>query len=127
MFLINKGYATVFRPKELPSGKAVACSLSTGDKQQDGTYKNSNWEAMFIGKCIDEAKTLQDRDRIKINSGKIENRPPYTDKDGVKRYGDRVVIFDFEKMATGGQLKETKNEYKNTAPDLDINSEDLPF
>ena len=88
MILINKAYAKVWKVdvKE----KYTALQISTGDKQADGTYKNSNWNARLVGKAKDIP--VSEGDRIEIKSAKIEN---IYDKANNKNWLN-VIIFDFE-------------------------------
>jgi hypothetical protein len=65
--------------------------LSTGDKQKDGTYINTNWFATFVGKAFEKLGQLETKDKIKI-SGKVSN--PYN-KEKKTSYLN-LVVFDFE-------------------------------
>ena len=94
MLRIGNTYATVFRPEV--KEKMVVASLSTSEKMPDGSYRNSNWgNTIFVGKAVDAAKQLKDKDRIQIIRGgaRIE---PYEDKKGVMRYPSKLVIFEFQ-------------------------------
>lgn len=93
MLRVVDTFATVFRPdvKE----KMVAANLSTSEKGKDGEYLNSNWNARFVGKCLDAAKQLKEKDRIKIIRGGVRVEP-YEDKSGTKRFPVRLIVFEFE-------------------------------
>lgn len=64
--------------------------LGTGDKQQDGTWKNSSWNCRLVGKAKDIQVSKDDR--IKVTSAKIEN---VYDKKNNKSWLN-VIIFNFE-------------------------------
>ena len=96
--------------------KMVVCDVSTSDKQHDGTYKNSNYYGVkFVGKCFDDAKSLNKGDSIEIINGKIGKR------EWEKKYFDDVVVFAFK-------LEEGKSNDSGFTPvdDPDINN-GLPF
>lgn len=88
----------------------IALNVSTSDKQQDGTYKNSNWNVRLVGK----AKELEvvEGSRIKVVSGKVEN---IYDKDKQRSWLN-VIVFDAE-------LQTDNNQSDALESDLD----ELPF
>ena len=47
MILFNKGFFKVWKVEQKEKYTSLQCS--TGDKQQDGTYKNSNWNVRLVG------------------------------------------------------------------------------
>lgn len=95
MIYVKDSYGTIFDVKV--EEKRVKASYTTGDKQQDGTYKNSYWTAVFVGAALDKAKTLTDKDRIHVTKAKITNEL-YTPKDSdKKRTWLQLTVFDFEK------------------------------
>lgn len=99
--------------------KVVKASLSTSSKNQDGTYKYSNWNATFLGEtAFEKAKTLKDKDRIKVTSGKIDIDE--VEKEGKKNRYTNLLIFNFE-------ILESKfpEKTENVAPPADEDS--LPF
>lgn len=119
---IKDSYATVFSVEN--HDKFVSCDLSTGRKvkDEDGTdkYINSYWRATFVGSCLDLAKALSDKDRIKINSASISHeksnkQDPAT---GKFRYFYNVTIFEFEPVLS----KKTESSDEEIS-----DSEDLPF
>ena len=77
-----------------PKEKYVDVTLSEGEKQQDGTYKNYFWNNVkFVGHCKDSALTLNKGDKIEILSGKTV---PYKSEKG--NYFLNTVVFEFEVM-----------------------------
>ena len=109
MFYCTNTYGSVFKVEV--EDKRVKARLSTSEKDVDGNYINSNWNAVFIGKaCCDIARTLTDRDRIHINKCKVTNTV-YTNKDGEKRSWLQVTIYDFEKLEHSSS---SNNEEKST-------------
>ena len=92
MINIKEGqWATVFRAED--KGKYVQATISTArkDKRTD-EYINSNWFCRFVGKALDQARGLSDKDRIEIKNAAIEN---IYDKEKKRSYLN-VVIFEFE-------------------------------
>ena len=94
MIFINDSRGTIFDVKV--EDKRVKANFTTGDKQQDGSYKNSYWNAVFIGHAFEKAKSLKDKDRITITKGKISNEL-YTPKNSdEKRTWLQITVFDYE-------------------------------
>lgn len=98
---ITKSYGTCW--DLVVEDKYVRCNLSTSKKIQRTDaetgdvkveYERMSWHARFVGNAFESAKELSDRDRIIINSAKIEN---HYDKEAKKLYVT-LVIFDFEKQ-----------------------------
>ena len=71
MIFLKDFKATVWKPEI--KDKFVKANLSTSEKKQNGDWENSNWNAMFVGRSLEFAKDLKDKDRIKIISAKITN------------------------------------------------------
>ena len=113
----NSKYVSVFQAED--KGKYVQSNLSTGKKKQDGTWDNMYWKARFVGKCKDEAVELQDKDKIEIKQGIIENN---YDKEN-KKLWLTVVIFDFEVM-NKAQKDDTLDDFE-AIDDEDMT--ELPF
>lgn len=65
----SKIFAKVWKVEE--KEKYIALQISIGDKQQDGTYKNSGWNCRIVGKAKDIK--VSENDNIIITSAKIEN------------------------------------------------------
>lgn len=87
---------TVFQVQK--EEKYVDANLSTGERQEDNSWKNSQWNARFVGKAFDKAKELSDKDKISLISFKIENI--YV-KEKNATYTN-VIVYDF---ATPSELK----------------------
>ena len=82
----NKIYAKVWRVDKKENYTAV--SISTSDKQQDGSYKNSSWSCRLVGKAKDVI--VEEGDLLTINSAKIEN---IYDKEAKKCWLN-IIVFD---------------------------------
>jgi len=138
MLNIGEGfsYATVWQP--VMEERRMKCNLTTSKKLKepiDGKeYENSNWSnAVFVGKAFTMAGDLVEKDRIKILSGTVDNKP-YVGADGVRKYFNNVVISDFEKMASNNEIAGAANTTVKQQPattfaslsDDEMDS-DLPF
>lgn len=122
MFLIGEKaqapFATVWNVEG--KGKYVQGRISTSEKDQEGNYINSNWFARFVGKCKDNALDLNERDRIKILSGKITNIVG-GEGENKKSYLN-VVIFDFELLnPNGASYSKPQENYE------EIDEDEIPF
>ena len=119
--------------------KRVKANYGTGDKQQDGTYRNSYWNTVFIGAAFDKAKTLKDKDRIHITKAKLTNEA-YTPKDSdKKRMWLQLTVFEFEKHGDNSsddkpvddKPKRTKGKAKTKKTEEVVeevvDDDDLPF
>ena len=86
--------ATVFEVKKDESRKnTVQANISTYEgKGQNDEPVYSSWFTRFVGKAYEKALGLQDKDRIVIKEGKIEN---YYNKEKGKLYVS-VTVFDFD-------------------------------
>lgn len=138
MFYCSNAYGTVFKVEI--ADKRVKARISTSEKNKDGEYINSYWNAAFVGNAYDLAKSLTDKDRIHINKCKITNED-YTTKDGEKRSWLQVTIFDFEKLEHDSpsaddikdvikKSKSTKKSTKKSAIEQaaeELSDDDLPF
>lgn len=142
MFNIGEGfsYATVWQPEV--DGKRVKANLTTSKKLKEENaegklFENSNWKAVFVGKAFEDACDLQEKDRIKIISGTVDNKP-FTGADGVKKYFNNVTIFNFEKMASNEEIAGAaepkakakpapKNNKGTQFAALDDDDDSLPF
>jgi len=71
IWLNDVKHVKVFKLED--KGNYVKGTLSTGEKKQDGTWENSGWFAAFIGGALEQAKTLQEGDKITITKGKLTN------------------------------------------------------
>lgn len=110
MLSLSKNYrnfGTVFQVEV--KEKVVQCNLSTSKKLPDGTYKNSNWRAAFVGDAKAKAEGLKDKDRIEILEASVETTyVKETDKTYVN-----LTIFDFK---TPDELAAEKTAVGNTDP-----------
>lgn len=117
MILINKAYAKVWKVERKEN--YIALNISTGDKQQDGTYKNSSWNARLVGKAKDIQ--VNEGDRIEIKSAKIEN---IYDKETNKNWLN-IIIFDFINQNACPGLDDVDGD--GFVPINDSDSSELPF
>ena len=128
--------------------KFVISNLSTSVKNTDAdgnvTYENDNWRVMYFGKAAELARTLQDKDRIKIMRGRIRRPKWVNPSSGETRYDPIVHIFEFEIIDNRPNATQSQSKPKDTNkpankpypqskpqsdynPDMDIDSDDLPF
>jgi len=115
---------TIFEP--IVKEKYVQAKLSTGKKNQDGSWTNMSWNVRFIGKCYDQASRLKEKDKIELRSGYVENS---YDKETKKSYVN-VIVFEFETEYNQEQPKqkiEEKNPFKDAPKEVEIKNDDLPF
>lgn len=92
MLNVTGKYISVFEADD--KGNYVQANLSTSKKNQDGSYTNMYWKARFVGEAYEPAKVLEDKDKIQILRGAVENK---FDKEKDKLYVT-VVIFRFKKI-----------------------------
>jgi hypothetical protein len=112
---ISKTNGTIFRPQI--KGKYVQASFSTGKKQKDGSYRNSNWPVRFIGSAFEPAKELQEKDRITVTNGFVEN---IWDKENKKNWLT-LIVFNFE-FADGRNAQPTPEGFEEVSTE-----DELPF
>lgn len=89
MLNVTGKYVSVYDVED--KGNYVQAKLRTGRKNKDGSYTNMTWRARFVGNANEPAKNLQDKERIEIVNGIIENS---FDANGKQWHN--VVIFDFK-------------------------------
>lgn len=82
-------YVSVFNPEI--KEKYVQANLTTSKKNEDNSHTNMYWKARFVGKALETAKELKDKDKIEITNGIIENK---YDKENEKLWVN-VTIFAF--------------------------------
>lgn len=89
---VTKSYGTVW--EVVVEEKYVKCNLSTSKKDPttESGYRHMSWHTRFVGEAVEKAKELKDRDKIIINSARIENS--YNKETG-KLYLT-LVVFDFD-------------------------------
>jgi hypothetical protein len=110
---------TIFRPEN--KGKYVQANFSTGRKQKDGSYRNSNFVTRFIGDAFVPAQELQEKDRITVTNGFLEN---VWDKANKKNWLT-LIVFNFE-FADGRNA--TAQDHQAPAGFDQVDEEDnLPF
>lgn len=84
--------------------KSVMVNLGSSNKQQDGSYVNSSWNAMFVGKALAGAKSLVVGDVINTTSAIIEN---VYDKEKKVTY---LILKVFEFTKQNEEVKEVKEK-----------------
>ena len=120
VFINNPFYATVWSVEVLE--KHISMRVSTGEKQQDGTWKDSNWWVTATGHAFNSLKdTVKVGDRIKVNKSKITNELR-ANKDGEKRSRFNFVLIDAEVVAP---IKTESSQPTQTVPAN--NEEDSPW
>jgi len=112
---INGKYLRVFDVEV--KAKYVEITLSEGEKQKDGTWKNYFWNGVrFVGSSVDDAKTLEKGDVIEIISGKIT---PFKSEKG--NYFLNTVVFEFDLM------QRADNKPKDDFIQEDEDDDDVPY
>jgi hypothetical protein len=120
MFLIGEKarppFVTVWSVEDKGNYVDGRISTSEKDNREEGKYINSNWFARFVGKAKDASLELNERDRIKILSGKVDN--VLFGEEGNRKSIPRVTIFNFE-MLDGYEGSSNASE--------ESNDDDLPW
>lgn len=124
---IKDAYANVFDPKV--NDKFVNANLSTGrkDKDQNGNtiYVNSYWSSTFVGSAFEKAKTLKNKDNIKILSGIMKHeKSNKLDANGKPVYYYNLIIFNFD-IVIRGESVPTSSSTSDT--EVSSSDDDLPF
>lgn len=89
-----------FVKKVEDKGKIVIATLTTGRKdKQSEKFVNSYWSAKFVGKALDEARTLGEGDRIEIKSAIMTKER----NEASGKYYDNLTVFEFEVIGKGQQ------------------------
>lgn len=91
MLNITKSYVTIWQPEDKRNYVQARLSSSRKDKRNN-TWVNSNWFARFVGDCARRAADLEERDKIIITNGTVEN---VYDKEKNRTWLN-VTVFDFE-------------------------------
>ena len=107
MLWLNDTYLKVWKIEN--KGKYSVAQCSSGKKQEDGSYVNSNWNVKFIGKANEE--NILEGSRVKILTGAVEN---IWDKEKNRNWLN-VLVFKYEV------------EGNNDVPAYDDGVDDLPF
>lgn len=129
MFLIKDAFATVWEWED--KGNFTKVKLGTSEKnKKTGEYDNSNWFATFVGNAHGKISDVNEKDRIKILSGKIDNK---YNKEAQKSYLN-VVVFDFEpaeaKKTSSIKKSSSKSSSKKNSKleDMEeIDDSEMPF
>lgn len=108
-------YATYWGTQD-EHDRYATVKISTGDKQQDGSYVNTNWFARFVGKAFEKLDQLESKDKIRI-TGKVAN--PYN-KETKKAYLN-LVVFDFEFSDAPKKSDSSGGDYEQ------LDDEQMPF
>lgn len=90
----NTKFVSVFDIED--KGNFLTANLTTTkiiNKVEKKDYETMRWKARFVGDCKEEAKKLDNKDKIEITNGALENKY-YKEK---QQAYYTVVIFDFEK------------------------------
>ena len=110
--------------------KYSKAQISTSQKNQDGEWVNSNWNANFVGtahtKSLAQEKTKTPK-RILITNGTVKTRT--YEKDGQKKLAVDVTVFDFEYVTK--ESSPTKTESSAAAPspreEMISDNSEIPF
>ena len=109
MILFNKGFFKVWKVDKKEKYTNLNCS--TSDKQQDGTYKNSNWNVKLVGKAND--LIVAEKDTLIVKNAKVEN---IWDKEKERNWLN-VIVFDAE----------VQGQAPNNDEPVESSESDLPF
>lgn len=111
-------FVKVFKVED--KGNFVKAQVSTSEKKQDGSYENSSWFPMFVGKCLDEARKIQEGDVLTIAKGKLTN---VYNKEKKQSYLN-MVVFEFTNTT---EHKEAGDDLSFDDFQADDSESDLPF
>jgi len=121
-------YAKVWSVED--KGKYVKTQISTSRKDKEGNYINSGWFANFVGKSVDMAKQINEKDSIQILAGQIENKK---NEDG--KYFTSLTIFEFQfsdnnnsssQQTSSRPVNSKRTQNLDVPPPID-EDEDMPF
>ena len=119
MFNVTAKYVKVWKVdvKE----KMVLVDLSVSKKNQDGTYSKSSYKNVkFVGKQLEEAKTMQKGDTIHISNGMIGKRE-YNGS-----WYDDVIVFGWE-LVEKAKEKPAETSYNTDDFASMEDTDDVPF
>lgn len=121
---VKDAYLTVFEIKE-ENGRVSGnvSSSRKGMKENERLY--SSWKVSFVGKAKEQAKTLQEKDRILVKGAQLTNEP-YVDSNNQKKYFVRLTVFEFDQLDSKYQ-KSTPKQKPSTPKNFEVVDEDLPF
>ena len=117
---ITGKYITVFQVEVKEN--YVQANISTGKKNKDGSYAFMSWKARFVGNAKEKAESLQDKDKIEITNGLIENT---YDKEK-KVLWVNVVVFNFDLMDNSTTAAQQQKPDLDDFEDID-SDENIPF
>lgn len=109
IFNSNEIYATVWKATLADNKKYMDLQVTTSEKDQDGSWKNSSWFPRVIGHALQTLKDVKRGDRITITKSKFTNEA-YEDANGDKKSYFRFVILE----ATISQASNGDNAPSNT-------------
>ncbi len=114
--------ATVFEPRISSKMKnTVLADISTYEgNDQEGNPRYSSWNCKFVGSGFELAKTLEDRNKILIKRGKVENT---YNKEQEKLYVN-VTVFEFDIYTSDKQFDDNKVAEEDNS---DMIETDEPF
>lgn len=110
--------------------KYSKAQISTSEKDKNGEWTNSNWNANFVGaahtKSLAQEKTKTPK-RILITSGTVKTRT--YEKDGQKKLAVDVTVFDFEYVTKESSPTKTESSVAAPSPQEKIISDnsEIPF
>jgi len=93
MSLQLTGKAKICKPKIFDN--KVECGLQIGKKKSNGEWENQYYNARFVGKSVDIAKSLIKGDVVNITSGILESFK-FTAGANIGRTSTLIVIFEFD-------------------------------
>jgi chaperonin GroEL (HSP60 family) len=126
VFFIKDTYATVWGVQDVRE-KFSKVQISTSEKDMDGTRTWSNWFATFVSKAHQKVDQLQEKDRIKIISGKV-NRISKKQDDGTWETYVNVYVFDFEMANDFPNNNPPVKNKESRQPEIEDSEEgELPF
>ena len=104
--------------------------ISTSEKDKNGEWTNSNWNANFVGsahtKAAAQEKTKTPK-RILITNGTVKTHT--YEKDGQKKLAVDVTVFDFEYVTKESSPTKTESPTVAQSPQEEVifGSSDIPF
>lgn len=119
IFCTNTTYAKVWeitQPTDENGNprKYLELKLSTSEKQEDGTYKNSSWYARVVGHGYNSLKNLKEKDRIIITKAKFTNE--YYKKEGEETGKSYFKFVILEAKIDDGNAPSSDQQQTQPAP-----------
>lgn len=130
---VSNTYGSVFDVNV--NDRFVGAHISTGRKDnrnstpENPVWVNSYWNATFVGKCVESAKSLNQNDRIIIKNAVMSHeKSGKVDENGKNIYYYNLTIFDFDKAGKGNNKPVIKNPVTDVPAANGVEEgEDLPF